>query len=287
MSWWFSGQGRFPWTFLATNSLPREQLRFGYFDGGPRCDVAVELPSGSGQWFISKGGVTDPFSTPLANLGHPANQVEFGRFNPLVRDHRPGATRQTTDAFWRRADGQWFVTSLKKVIWTPVASSSFPLSQLRFGDFTGDGVTDVLAVVNGRWSISELARGPWRTLNPTLGDPVENLYIANMDTDDNIDDILKLDRTYTTVKAGAVPLYVVAKLTWWRSKNGVEPWKVWKTYTLQYPALDDGYVPVQFGFAGRLGPGAGQGATMIIDQNRMGLFNGGGGFVNWQSGFLY
>lgn len=288
VSWWISGQGRFPWTFLRADRLPRADLRFGYFDGDPRCDVVVEI--GSGHWFISRGGVTDPLATPLVDLGHPSNQVVFGRFDPLVRDQRPGATRQTTDAFWRRDDGQWFVAPLvgvNKGVWTPVQSSSFPLSQLRFGDFTGDGVTDVLAVVNGRWSISESARGAWRTLNPTLGDPVENLYIANMDKDDNIDDILKLDRTYTTLQVEGQPLYVVAKLTWWRSKNGVEPWKVWKTYTLQYPAFDDGYVPVGFGFAGRLGPGAGQGATMIIDQNRMGQFTGGGGLVNWQNGFPY
>jgi hypothetical protein len=281
VTWWFSGQGRFPWTFLSADALPRRDLRFGYFDGDQRCDVLAELPTGSGQWFISSGGVTDPFKTQLGSFGHPLSEVVFGRFDPSIRDHRPGVTRQTTHAFWRRDDGQWFVTPLNMVAWTPVQSSSFPLNKLQFGDFTGDGVTDVLAVVNGHWAISESARGTWRQIN-TLGDPVETLMVANMDADDNIDDLLKLDRNVTLQAQGPV-IYQTVKLTWWRSKNAVEPWKVWKTYTLTYPANDDGYVPAGYAFAGRLGPGAGGGATMIIDENRMGNFTGGGGRVNWQS----
>ena len=286
VTWWMSGQGRFPWTFLSADELPMQDLRFGYFDGDQRCDVLAELPSGSGQWFISSGGVTDPFAKELGSFGHPLNEVVFGRFDPSVRDHRPGVTRQTTHAFRRRADGQWFVTPLAKVDWEPVQSSSFPLSQLRFGDFTGDGVTDVLAVVDGHWAISQSARGAWQRLNPTLGDPVENLYIVNMDTDDNIDDILKLDRKYTPAMIGN-SLYVVAELTWWRSKNGVEPWKVWKTHTRKYPALDDGYVPVGYGFAGRFGPAPGQGATMVIDENRNGQFAADAGATIWVSRFQY
>ncbi len=184
VSWWFSGQGRFPWTFLRADQSKRENLRFGYFDNDNRCDVLMELPSDSGQWFISSGGMTDPFATPLGNFGHPLNEVGFGRFDPTVRDHRIGVTLPTTHAFWRRADGQWFVTPLTHPEWKPVQSSSFPLSQLRFGSFTGDGETDVLAVENGHWSISKAGAAPWVTLNPTLSDPVENLYIANMDADD-------------------------------------------------------------------------------------------------------
>ena len=41
------------------------------------------------------------------------------------------------------------------------ASSGFPMSALRFGDFDGDGVTDVLAKENGRWAISSGAALPW------------------------------------------------------------------------------------------------------------------------------
>ena len=159
-------------------------------------------------------------------------------------------------------------------------SSSIPLSNLQFGDFDGDGVTDVLAVVGGHWAISKSARGSWRQIN-TLSDPVETLMVANMDADDNIDDLLKLDRKVTPFQQGSV-IYQRVSLTWWRSKNGVEPWKVWKTDTRTYPLHDDGYVPAGYPFVGRFGPGPGAGATMTIDENRLGQFTGGG-HANWQS----
>jgi hypothetical protein len=77
----------------------------------------------------------------------PLSEVEFGRFDLNVRDDRPGAARRKTHAFRRAPDGQWFVTPLSRVDWKPAESSSFPMNRLWFGDFTGDGVTDVLAVV--------------------------------------------------------------------------------------------------------------------------------------------
>jgi hypothetical protein len=54
------------------------------------------------------------------------------------------------------------------------------LSDLRFGEFTGDGITDVLAVVSGRWQISGGARSAWEPLN-ALSDSVPNLFIGNVD----------------------------------------------------------------------------------------------------------
>ena len=285
LTWWVSGQGRYPWTFLSAEGLPRGDLRLGYFDADQRCDVLAELPAGSGQWFISSGGVTDPFKTSLGSFGRPLSQVVFGRFDPAVRDHRPGVTRQTTHALWRRDDGQWFVTPLNKVAWTPVQSSGFPLDKLKFGDFTGDGVTDVLAVVGGHWAISDAARGSWRQIN-TLGDPVEGLMAANMDADDNIDDLLKLDRK-VTVKVVQRMTYQVVRLTWWRSRNAIEPWKMWKAYSFTYPVNDDGYVPAGYAFAGRLGRTAGAGATLTIDQTRRGNFTSSDGHLNWQSEVLY
>jgi hypothetical protein len=62
------------------------------------------------------------------------------------------------------------------------------MSDLRFGDFTGDGVTDVLGVNGGRWAISESARGSWLQLNPHLGDDITSLFIADLDNN-NIADV--------------------------------------------------------------------------------------------------
>lgn len=284
VTWWFSSFGEFQWSYLNSQPDTLNNVRLGYFDGDLKCDVLAEHPAGSGKWFISSGGTSD--WKPLGSFGHPLSEVQFGRFDPNVSDDRPGATRQTTHAFWRRSDGAWFVTPLTSPTWKLIGSSSFPLNQLRFGDFTGHGRTDVLAVENGHWAVSENGTKPWRVLNPTLHDPVANLYIANMDADDNIDDILRLDRVVSDTRDNREHV----ALTWWRSKNGTQPWKIWKTYSFDYP-LDDEHWSVKYGFAGRFGAAPG-GGTVVIDDGRVGNFFSAaetavGASPNWNSVFPY
>jgi hypothetical protein len=289
VTWWFSSYGEFHWSFLSAKNERLEKLRFGYFDDDKRCDVLTE--SGD-QWVFSSGGVE--WWKTLGGFGAPLKDVAFGRFDPNVRDHRPGVTRKTTHAFRRDADGQWFVTPLTQQDWQLVGSSDFPMSKLRFGDFTGDGVTDVLAVENGRWAISESARGQWRRINPTLGDDVKNLFIANMDPDDNIDDILKLESSSQIYGSTGRLTF-----TWKRSKNGIDPWREWRHYTFYFPVVPAGWQSVPSpeaalslaGFAGRFGAAPG-GGTMVIDPNRKGHFFSEaeklvGASPDWESQFPY
>ncbi len=286
VTWWFSSGAQFPWTFLRADTHREDQMRFGYFDDDARCDVLVEHPTTKGLWFISSGGTSD--WTPLAkdaqgqglDFIHPLSEVQFGRFDPGVRDHRPGVTRKRTHAFWRSPDKKWFVTPLNRVAWTEIGGSGFELRDLLFGDFDGDGVTDVLAVEQGRWAFSSAGRGQWQRLNSTLNDPVQNLVVANMDADDNIDDILKLVRTDTAISSTLTR----TKLTWFRSKNGVEPWKVWSEQTFECnPFAADVALACGSSYVGRFAaiPGDHQTAvapnragagTLTIDAWRRGYF---------------
>ena len=261
VTWWFSSSGEFHWTYLNAKKERLNQVRLGYFDDDLRCDVLAEH---DGLWVISSGGTGD--WKPFGTFSTPLSEVEFGRFDPSDRDFRRGVTRRTTHAFRRAPNGQWFVTPLAHQDWQPVGSSGFPMNKLRFGDFTGDGVTDVLAVEEGRWAISESARGTWRRLNPTLDDPVKDLFIANMDPDDNIDDILRLDRDYQQIEGGQR-----ITLTWWRSHNGIGEWKKWKAYVFTVPANSREHILPSFGFVGRFGATLGS-DTMVIAPNRMGHF---------------
>lgn len=285
-TWWFSSFGEFHWAYLNAKMERLDQVRLGYFDDDLRCDVLAEQ---NGQWVISSGGTGD--WRPLGDFGAHLSDVVFGRFDPNERDHRPNVTRRTTHAFRRAPDGQWFVTPLSSPNWQPVQSSGFPMSQLRFGDFTGDGVTDVLAVENGHWAISESARGPWRRLNATLGDPVGDLFIANMDADDNIDDILRLERKFEPIGGGTGAMRPMrATLTWWRSKNGVEPWQRWKEHVFEYTQTQD-FVTPGVAFAGRFGAAPG-GGTLVIDPSRFGQFYSKaeiavGASPDWKSLFPY
>ena len=282
-SWWFSSFGEFHWSFLGARTERLTQVSLGYFDNDLRCDVLTQQGD---DWVYSSGGTSDWKS--LGAFNAPMSAVVFGRFDPNVRDHRPGATRRTTHAFLRGRTGQWLVTPLTGRDWQPVQSSSFPMSKLRFGDFTGDGVTDVLAVESGHWAISESARSGWRRLNPTLGDAVENLFIANMDADDNIDDLLRLD-TKTWI-GGSSSTARFTRATWYRSKNGREPWRLWKDHEFAYTVSPETVSP-GYAFAGRFGAAPG-GGTLVIGPTRLGYFHSqaeiaAGAAPDWTSVFAY
>jgi hypothetical protein len=271
-TWWFSSYGEFPWTYLSARTERLDQVRLGYFDNDLRCDVLTE--SGA-EWVISSAG-TGPWKS-FAPYSIPLDEVVFGRFDPNIRDHRPGATRRTTHLFWRRQNddqGEWLVTPLGDSDWELAGSSSFPMSDMRFGDFTGDGVTDVLAVQDGRWSISESARNPWQRLNPYLADDVSSLHIADLNHN-NIDDLLKLERNGS-------------KLTWWVSDDGRSKWRELRSYPLQDFTLFSGPL---FAYAGRFGVAPG-GGVLLIDRNRTGHFYseaeiGTGVTPDWLSLFPY
>lgn len=278
-SWWFSGMGEFPWRFLALRNERLEKLRFGYFDADTKCDVLTES---DGAWVISSGGTGAWYR--LSQNFAPLSEVQFGRFDPSERDHRPGATRRTTHAFWRTPSGQWKITTLTgpNQGWRDVQSSNAPMSALRFGDFTGDGVTDVLSVQGGRWAISESAAGQWHNLNPSLGDGVGTLYFADIDNN-NIDDIIRLQ--YSAVPQGQS---VRETMKWEVSYDGRTSWKPLKAYSwmTQTPNMGALYV-----FAGRFGtaPGAG---ILTVDRGGIGRFYAPlearvGAAPDWNSTFAY
>lgn len=283
-TWWFSSAGEFPWTYLGARIERLGQVRLGYFDDDRRCDVLTES---DGEWAIASGGTGEWQS--LGAFGAPLRQVVFGRFDPNIRDHRPGLTRRTTHAFWRTDSGEWLVTPLSAPAgWQLAQSSSKPLSELRFGDFTGDGVTDVLALDGGRWSISESARGSWRPLGTTRRGDVRALLIADLDHN-NIDDLIRLEPQNGRCDDFAdfsIRCVAPGTFSWWVSYNGAPGWDRLKTYTLApsfpsgpsgspiavpgIPTAFDPRAPV-FGYAGRFGAAPG-GGVLLIDRLRKGRF---------------
>lgn len=257
-TWWFSSFGEFPWSYLSDHAERFDQVRLGYFDDDLLCDV---LTQSGPDWVVASGG-TGPWRS-IGRFGAPLNEVAFGRFDPSIRDHRRGATRRTTHAFRRMPGGEWLVTPLSAPAWEHAQSSEFPMSDLRFGDFTGDGVTDVLAVQGGRWSISQSARSKWRTLNRSLSDPVRSLHIADLNHN-NIDDLIRLEARTTGV-IGAKETF-----TWWVSEDGRGPWRKLKEYTFPRPRPLGKTLPFA-AFAGRFGAAPG-GGVLLIDRTRLGHF---------------
>jgi hypothetical protein len=278
-TWWFSSFGEFPWSFLSPRTERLNDIRLGYIDDDKKCDVVTQ----SGRnWVVASGGVGE--WAPIGSFDTPLTQVAFGQFDPTRRDHRAGATRRTTHAFRRLPSGQWQVTQLSSPGWSNVANSSLPMSALRFGDFTGDGVTDVLSVSGGKWSISDAARGPWTRINQFHGDDVSRLFIADLNNN-NIDDLLKLETKAVPLGLGRVRL----TFSWHISDDGRSRWRPLKSYTWERR----GFEPLLAGraFAGRFGAAPG-GAVLLIDVERKGHFHAPleserGASPDWQSLFGY
>jgi hypothetical protein len=262
-SFWFSSKGEFPWSYLSGHSERMDQVQVGYFDDDERCDVVTER---DGQWFVSSGGVGE--WTRLGAFGAPLSQVRFGRFDPNIRDHRVGYTRRTTHAFWRRDDGQWRITPLTDPPqWNDGAHSSFPLAKLGFGDFNGDGVTDVLAVNAGRWAISRGGTTAWENLNPYLGDSVESLLVADLNHN-NIDDLIRIETD--AVKPTDDDPSGSDLITFWVSDDGRGRWRILWEYSDAHLQNAPPEVPV-FEHVGRFGDPRG-GGVLYVDRMRVGHF---------------
>jgi hypothetical protein len=292
VTWWYSSAGRFPWSFLKADTTVLKDVQLGDVDHDGKCDVVKD--DGNGLWLVSKGAKSDwqllgDFKAPLA-------QTHLAQFDPNAPSSSRGI-RPLTHAFWRTDSGEWKVTALNDPGgWFHVQSSSLPFSALRFGDFTGDGVTDVLANENSHWSISASARSGWTTLNTRLNDSVSDggIYIANTDAGDNIDDVYRLDIAWFFSPATNPPIAQGAEVQykWQRSADGVTPWRPFKEF--DYVLLPIGaageVVKLDHGYVGKFGGGQPGDAIMVIDFNRIGHFYSpaqGKGRDEWSSSFAY
>jgi hypothetical protein len=63
---------------------------------------------------------------------------------------------------------------------------------LRLGQFDRDGITDVLAVVDGEWAISLRGETDWQPLRSALSTDLASLVIADIEGD-GMDDLLLYD----------------------------------------------------------------------------------------------
>jgi hypothetical protein len=173
VTWWSSPAGTAEWRLL--NRMPQlvSELRFGDFDDDGRTDVVgvyddhvVVSWAGASKWF------------PLNSSSLPGDvtveDLAVGQF-----DSDPRA-----DLFFGDGTTWWWASGGTSGGWSFFAFSGYRVPELRFGDFTGDGLTDVFRVAPSGWEIVTGVGGSWTPHGPAqLPDDIHQLVIADFDSD--------------------------------------------------------------------------------------------------------
>jgi hypothetical protein len=143
--WMYSSAGTGPWVKLAARVTPPADLRFGDFDGDGHTDVFTAVPNG-GRWdwyFSSLGSGSYAF---IATRKRSVADVRLaGDFNADDGTDWFFTTKRPDGSFeWRYVHYQASPISVGEV---QLARAATPPTDLRFGDFDGDGLTDVFRLV--------------------------------------------------------------------------------------------------------------------------------------------
>ncbi len=144
------------------------------FDGDGRDDLF--LATGASWWYSSGGRMDWRF---LSNYTERLHQVGLGDFDGDKR----------CDVFALEGD-HWAISSGGRGAWTPLPGTfSIPFSELRFGDFNGDGITDIFRrAPDGQWYAISPGRWGWTALQSS-GFPLSELRFGDFNGD-KVTDVL-------------------------------------------------------------------------------------------------
>jgi hypothetical protein len=166
------------------------EIAAGDFDGDGVTDVF--LATGT-AWFYSRGG-SQPW-TYLQPSGLLTRDLAFADV-----DHDG-----VTDVLWRAPNGTLYYWKDGKGDPIALTSVPVPVSQLRFGDFDGDGKTDIFYTQNGNWNFFYSRTRTWG-LPGGSSFPVADLLFADVDGD------------------GKTDVLGVSGNHWSYSSSGTQPW---------------------------------------------------------------
>jgi hypothetical protein len=177
VGWYYSSGAQAEWRFLQQMPETATEVIFGDVDGDGRSDALAILTRG--MLSVSWGAVSpwEPFLTLAADV--PLGNLAVGNFDNDTL-HRADVFMTDSGAPTQASEPAWYV-AYNGTAFTQVGSSSH--ADLRFGDFDGDGKTDVFAIDGGQWAYSSAAVGGWTHLTGPVGANLDGVFVGDFDGD--------------------------------------------------------------------------------------------------------
>lgn len=228
-TWWYSSQGKYPWTFLESSYTQWDDLlTFTDFDNDGACDIvklepytpAIELAANAS--FAYKPVIYNPIKKTKIDVGN----VYFYDKNVRIGDFDGDGYKD----FFTAANNTWSMYSTRTKTWTVLNTSVYPVKKLAFGDFNGDKKTDVLGISDTQngWVVSWSGTSTWEKINNKLSSDIETFYITDMNEDGKDDVVLvKVEpkiRFSPNPLGGATTSIEGYDITTYISQSGSEDW---------------------------------------------------------------
>ena len=272
--WFVAAGGSSPWLEKRVATEQRIDLRFGDFDGDGETDV-FKSDESTGTWWWSRSG-SEPWA--VLNPANPDRMVPithlgFGDFDGNDTTDVFYSTRVTTGS---STQGVWFWSKNGRSDWEtlngPADDLLIGVWDLAFGDFDGNGTTDVFRSDKtvGQWYWSDGGTEDWDTLNgpdATFAIDVSDLGFADFDGDGKTDVFASAGGVWRYSSAGSDPwselsskgdarstlafgdfdgngeddVFKADGKNWWISWGGTKPWEglMQSCYELRHLSFGD------------------------------------------------
>ena len=155
--WQMAPNAKEEWREIQSSTVPLSKLAFGDFDGDGHTDILRHTDQRT--WQISFGAQVRATTGRMSQWREvqsstvPVSELALGDFDG---DGHTDLFRHTSQNKWQISFGaQVTSTGGRMSRWREVQSSTVPLNKLGFGDFDGDGHTDIFRHTNrNTWEVS-------------------------------------------------------------------------------------------------------------------------------------
>jgi hypothetical protein len=179
----------------AANKLPR--YRFAFPKRCPSCGWRTIMatpdlagPNGTSTVRLPYFSNPDILYYDPAIPGDPGTPLGMPESHDEPEDNRKALTNIAPIVTSFRTTPVWFASSQAKTPWFEKRVADETMTDVRFADFDGDGITDAFKIgADGSWLISRSASTPWEPLRGVdpLSVPLEKLRFADFNGDGSAD----------------------------------------------------------------------------------------------------